>query len=120
MKTRAACLGTLLLVSVADANDGERMAMARLHLSTEPATATGCARLGRVSDDSIKDLRRKILRAGGDTGILSFGVEDMSVIYAQVFRCGTRPAPPPASSAPPGVPPPPPGTPPPPPPGPVR
>jgi hypothetical protein len=113
--------GTLLLLALATpaaAQDGERIAMTRVRLTTDPGVTRGCTRLGSVSDDSIKDLRRKIVRAGGDTALLSFGVEDLSMVYAQVFRC--PPAPPPSSAPPPprppGVPPPPPGTPPPPPP----
>jgi hypothetical protein len=95
------------------AADDENFAMAHVRFSTEAAMATGCIRLGQVMDDSVKDLRRKIVRTGGDTGILSFGPDKM---YAQVFRCAGV-APPPASSTAPDIPPPPPGTPPPPPPG---
>jgi hypothetical protein len=99
----------------AAAQDGERHAMSRLRLTTEAARTRGCTLIGSVSDDSIKDLRRKILRLGGDTALLTFGIEDLSRIYAQVFRCPSAapPAAPPASQEPP--PPPPPGTPPPPP-----
>jgi len=63
-------------------------------------------------DDSVKDLRRKIVKTGGDTGILSFGADQ---IYAQVFRCAGTARPPDPSAAP-TIPPPPPGVPPPPPP----
>jgi hypothetical protein len=73
--------------------------------------------MGAVNDDSVKDLRRKIVRAGGNTALLIFGIEDMSRIYAEVFRCPTQEAP--ASLPPPAGPPPPPppgGSPPPPPP----
>ena len=124
-------LGLVLMAAVpAAAQDGERIAMARLRLTTDPALTRGCARLGAVSDDSVKDLRRKIVRAGGDTALLTFGIEDMSMVYAQVFRCpatppppppGTPPAPPPPSSTPlPPVSPLPPPGPPPPAPGPTR
>ena len=125
MRTRAAWGALLLLASAlpAAADDGERIAMARVRLTTDPALTRGCTRVGAVSDDSIKDLRRKIVRAGGDTALLAFGVEDLSMVYAQIFRCpppppASAPAPPapPAAPRPPGVPPPPPGSPPPPPP----
>jgi hypothetical protein len=98
-----------LAAGPARADDAERIALARVRLSTEATAAAGCTQVGLVKDDSIKDLRRKILRAGGDTGVLSFGIDE---IHAQVFRC--------ASAVPPGIPPPPPGPPPPPPPGPFR
>jgi hypothetical protein len=105
-------LGLVLMAAVpAAAQDGERIAMARLRLTTDPALTRGCARLGAVSDDSVKDLRRKIVRAGGDTALLTFGIEDMSMVYAQVFRCPPAPPAPP----PPGTPPAPPPAPPPPP-----
>lgn len=119
-------VGTSLLAcaSYAGAQDDiERIAMARVRLTTDPRVAAGCARLGFVRDDSVKDLRRKIVRFGGDTAVLTFRVDDMSVIDAEVFRCppptvAPRPVPPPPPGTPP--PPPPPGTPPPPPPGPTR
>jgi hypothetical protein len=118
MRTRAIVGVALLqvaLVSPAVADDAERYALSRVRLTTETARTRGCTLLGSVSDDSVKDLRRKILRLGGDTALVSFGVEDLSKIYAQVFRCpppaATTPAPPPPPP-PAGVPPPPPGAPP--------
>jgi hypothetical protein len=110
--TVAACV--LVAASAAIADDGERLAMSRVRLTTEAAAIRGCARVGMVSDESVKDLRRKILRSGGDTALLTFGTgDDMSKINAQVFRCPTL-APAAPSAAPP--PPPPPGAAPPPPP----
>src|SRR5256712_8787355 len=102
----------LLLVAASGAwgQDRKRFAMAHVRLSTDQTIAAGCARMGRVSDDSVKDLRRKIVRAGGNTAVISFAADDLSVILADVFRCT------PATSRPAGVPPPPPGAPPPPPP----
>jgi hypothetical protein len=116
MRRRIGRALVLLLAAAAPASaqDAERVAMARLRLTTDPALTLECARLGSVDDDSIKDLRRKIVRAGGDTALLVFGIEDMSRIYAQVFRC------PPPAAVPPGTPAPPPGPPPPPPPPPSR
>jgi hypothetical protein len=95
---------TLLFASVAiaTADDGENLAAARVRLSTEAFVAKGCTRLGAVSDDSVKDLRKKIVRSGGDTGILTFSTDNLSMILADVYRC---PAP---RSATPRVPPPPP------------
>jgi hypothetical protein len=130
----AVLLVPLVLASAwpAAAQDPERLAMARLRLTTDPALTRGCTRMGAVSDDSVKDLRRKIVRAGGNTALLIFGIEDMSRINAEVFRCptpeaapgvppppppGVPPAPTPAPAPPaPGVPAPPAGPPPPPPP----
>jgi hypothetical protein len=103
--------------SLSLANDAERHAMTRLRLTTESARTKGCTLVGAASDDSVKDLRRKILRMGGDTALLTFGIEDLSRIYAQVFRCAAPAAPAaPVPPPPPGTPPPPPGPPPPPPP----
>jgi hypothetical protein len=119
--TRASRAGWAILLlaaaplSSAAAQDGERHAMSRLRLTTETSRTRGCTLIGAVGDTSIKDLRRKVLKLGGDTALLSFGIEDLSRIYAQVFRCPSTPPPaaPPAGHEPP--PPPPPGTPPPPP-----
>lgn len=118
MNRRVLWLGVALLsASSAWANDVERIAMAQVRLSTEAAVAAGCSRLGRVSDDSIKDVRKKIVRAGGNTGVLSFGIDDLSKIYAEVYRCPATASPAPAVNVPANIPPPPAGMPPPPPPG---
>ena len=108
MRSRLGWTLVLLLgwTAAADAQDAERLAMARVRLTTDPAVPLGCTQIGQVSDDSIKDLRRKIVRVGGDTALLTFGIEDMSMVYARVFRC-----PPPGASSPPKPPPLPPGAP---------
>lgn len=117
------------LVSPALADDADRAAMAHVRLTTEPAALGGCTRVGAVADDSVKDLRRKILRAGGNAAVISFRGDDLDRIYADVYRCPGaaapgRPIPPPPPGAPPPPPPSPgspaPGVPPPPPPPPVR
>ena len=94
--------------STATAQD-ERAVLARVRLTTDPRVPVGCTRIGLVRDDSIKDLRRKVVKAGGDTALLSFPADDLEKIDAQVFRC-------PPSATPSHIPPPPPGPPPPPPP----
>jgi hypothetical protein len=105
------------------AYDWEDMAVARVFLTTEAGTiAPWCRLLGAVSDDSVKDLRKKILRSGGNVGLLSFTSDDLSIIYAKVYRCAPSAAPPPppppgamppGAAPPPGAAVPPPGTPPP-------
>jgi hypothetical protein len=122
MRTRvvwATLLLALAPLASAGADDSERYAMSRLRLTTEAARTKGCLLVGSISDDSVKDLRRKMLRLGGDTALLTFGIEDPSKIYAQVYRCPAASTPAPAAPAPPppppGTPPPPPGPPPPPP-----
>ena len=126
--TRARRLAALLVTTVcagwlvppAHAQDVEKIAMSRVRLTTEPALTQGCARLGSARDDSLKDLRRKIVRFGGNTGLLTFGgLEDLEVVFAEVFRCADPPAAAPGT-APAHVPVPPTGPPPPPPPPPAR
>jgi hypothetical protein len=122
---RAAGLAAWLLVTpaVAGAHDPERSAMSTVRLTTEATATTQCARLGLVRDNSVKDLRKKIVQVGGDTGLVSFPPDELSMIYAQVYRCtassapavnpAARPVSPPPPPPPPGPPPPPPaGTPP--------
>ena len=94
--------------SAAGAQD-DNARLARVRLTTDPRVPVGCTRVGLVRDDSIKDLRRKVVKAGGDTALLSFPADDLEKIDAQVFRC-------PAHATPSQIPPPPPGPPPPPPP----
>jgi len=84
---RAGGVAVVLLASVAyvAAEDIERLAMSRVRLTTEASAVKACTRVGWVNDDSAKDLRRKIIRSGGDTGLITFGIgDDMSQIYAQV------------------------------------
>ncbi len=127
MTRRATAIGlAAVLVSVgatlaprAHAQDMERIAMARVRLTTDPNVTHGCGRVGSAHDDSVKDLRRKIVKMGGNTALITFGgSEDLSTIYAEVFRCAGPPAAAPGT-APAGIPAPPPGPPPPPPPPPA-
>ena len=92
------------------ADEAERRAMAQVRFTTEAALLSGCTRLGAATDDDVKDLRRKIVRAGGNAAVLSFGVDDLSKMQADIYRCTTT------AKAPSSAPPPPAGTPPPPPP----
>jgi hypothetical protein len=78
--------------------ESESKLMRQVRLTTEPAQTQGCTKLTIVSDDSAKDLRRKIVRAGGNTGLVTFGGSDLAVIYAEVFNC-TGAVPPTSSPA---------------------
>ena len=92
----------LILPATGRADEGERIAMARVRLTTEAQTIPPfCVFLGTVSDDSVKDLRRKIVRVGGDTGLLSFASDDLSIIFAKVYRCPAAPPLPPPPPPPP-------------------
>jgi hypothetical protein len=113
MSLRAVLLalgGLLAAVAPAAGNDAERAAMRAVRLTTEAAVVQSCTRLGSARDDSAKDLRRKIVRSGGNAALIVFGLDELSMMYADVYRC------PATVEVPPGVPPPPAGTPPPPPP----
>ena len=115
-----AALLVLLTTSVATAEDFTRQAMSRVRLTTDPKVPVGCTTLGTINDDSLKDLRRKVVRLGGDTALLSFPAEDLARMNAVVFRCppvapamtrppSARPVTPPGPPiAPPAGPPPPP------------
>ena len=78
----------LALVSGAGAQDAERAAMAQIRFSTEQAASRGCSHIASAKDNSVRDLRRKIVRAGGNLAVISFHVDDLSNIYAEIFRCG--------------------------------
>jgi len=116
------CTGGLLLLLTASlagpagAQDAERIAMARVRLTTEPGVTQGCSPVGTARDNDLKDLRRKVVKMGGNAAFIAFGgAEDLSMVYAEVFRCADPPAAAPGT-APARVPPPPAGPPPPPPP----
>ena len=119
-----AVLVVLLSAELATADDAMRLAMARLRLTTDPKIPVGCTPLGSVDDNSVKRLRVKVVRLGGDTALLSFPTERLERITAIVFRCppaAAEPSAPPAVTseppAAPSVPPPASAPPPPPPPG---
>jgi len=107
----------MLVVTITALADAQDIAMARVRLTTDSAMTRGCTRLTSVRDDSLKDLRKKIVKAGGDTALLSFGQDDLSRISADVYQCAgasasapsaaPRPAPAaaPAPPAPPAEPP---------------
>lgn len=99
-----------LAASVASAQDATRMAMARVRLTTDPKLPVGCTTLGTIDDTSLKDLRRKVVRLGGDTALLSFPPDNLERMNAVVFRCPASAAAPAAARppAPPAGPPPPP------------
>jgi hypothetical protein len=122
MTRRTTWTGGLLLLLTASpagpagAQDAERIAMARVRLTTEPGVIQACSRVGTARDNDLKDLRRKIVKMGGNAAHISFGgTEDLATVYAEVVRCADPPAAAPGT-APVRVPPPPPGPPPPPPP----
>jgi hypothetical protein len=107
---RSAVLAAVVLAAVTSpaAAQDERAALARVRLTTDPRVPVGCTRIGLVRDDSIKDLRRKVVKAGGDTALLSFPADDLARIEAQVFRCpphAPSPIPPPPAGPPPPPPP---------------
>jgi hypothetical protein len=110
---------TVALAAPAWAADAERTALGRIAFTTDATLTKGCTLLGRIKDDEVKDLRRKVARLGGDTAVVAFGYED---IVADVYRCPVARVPsldpnvpPPPAGAPPPPPPPPAGAPPPPP-----
>ena len=113
MKTPVLLTAVLIGLTVpVSAQSPERAARERIAFTTDASLTQGCTLLGRVKDDEVKDLRRKIARLGGDTAVVAFGDED---IVADVYRCPHAPP-----QRPPNIPPPPAGAPPPPPPPPPR
>lgn len=98
-------------------DEAQRRAMAQVRMTTEGELLSGCTRLGVVTDDSAKDLRRKVVRAGGNAAAVSFPVDDLRKMQAEVYRCTTtaKAQPNTPAKAPSDPPPPPAGAPPPPP-----
>ena len=94
--TKSAALAAsalLVLKSPVMAQDNERLMMMRVRFTTDPILPPGCIFIAAVADDAVKDLRRKIVRLGGDTAVISFPPDDVERMHAQVYRC---PPPPPA------------------------
>jgi hypothetical protein len=105
----AVAVALVALAGTAEAQRSERDVLGRVALTTDVTLVQGCTLLGRVRDDEVKDLRRKVVRLGGDTAVVAFGYDD---IHADVYRCPAAPPSPPRAT---DAPPPPAGTPPPPP-----
>jgi len=47
--------------------------------------------VGRVSDSSMEDIRKKIVRSGGNAGLITFDSDNLERVHADVFRCATLP-----------------------------
>jgi hypothetical protein len=69
----------------------EKAAMFAVRLTTEASVLADCERTGRVSDDSIEDLRKKIVRTGGNAALLMFDTDDLEKVHAEVHRCAVVP-----------------------------
>lgn len=68
----------------------EKAAILGLRLTTEPDRLTDCQTIGRVSDDEIEDLRKKIVRSGGNAALITFDQHDLDKVHAEVYRCPER------------------------------
>jgi hypothetical protein len=92
----------------AAARDEEKARAARVRIVANPETVNGCQPLGSVTDDDIPDLQRKVLRMGGDIGLVTVqsqgssgafgssggGFRSRTYATVEVHRCeGTRPRP---------------------------
>jgi hypothetical protein len=81
----------LLFVLAAPAFAAEKVAMFSVRLTTEASVLSGCEVTGRVSDSSMEDLRKKIVRSGGNAGLLMFDSLDLEKVHADVYRCHPAP-----------------------------
>jgi hypothetical protein len=68
----------------------EKAAILGLRLTTESDRLTDCQTIGRVSDDEIEDLRKKIVRSGGNAALITFDQYDLDKVHAEVYRCPER------------------------------
>jgi hypothetical protein len=71
----------------------DRQTLLRVLLATDVRQVASCQRLGIVSDTSPEDLRKKILRMGGDAGFVTFDLADPDRMNAEVYRCRAVAAP---------------------------
>jgi len=86
-----ATLGVLGVDPAFAASAAEKVAMYAVRLTTEPGVLTACERSGRVSDSSVEDLRKKIVRSGGNAAYITFDSDDLERIYAEIYRCAMVP-----------------------------
>src|SRR5262245_45054040 len=88
---RRALLAIVVLVGSATSVWGQqqfdRQTLLRVLLATDASQVASCQRLGIVSDTSPEDLRKKILRGGGDAGLVTFDAMDPDKMNAEVYRC---------------------------------
>ncbi|MGH7310510.1 MAG: hypothetical protein ACREK6_17635 [Candidatus Rokuibacteriota bacterium] len=93
---RRALLAVVIVLATDRAAWGQpvdRQILLRVLLATDARQVAACQRLGIVSDTSPEDLRKKILRAGGNAGFVTFDPTDPDKMNAEVYRC------PPAAAA---------------------
>ncbi len=96
VREKMAAVGLLVALFIllpASVRAGEEIAIPGVRLTTEASAVQSCTFVGTVVDDSVNDLRKKIIRAGGNSGLLSFGD---NMLVARVFRC---PGPEPGTSS---------------------
>jgi hypothetical protein len=87
---RRALLAIVVLVASTPSVWGQafdRQTLLRVLLATDARQVATCQRLGLVSDTSPEDLRKKILRGGGDAGLVTFDAMDPDKMNAEVYRC---------------------------------
>jgi hypothetical protein len=80
-----------LLAGQAVGGAAEKSAMFAVRLTTEATVLNGCDRTGRVSDSSLEDLRKKIVRSGGNAALLVFDSDNLEKVHAEVYRCAVLP-----------------------------
>ena len=104
---RRALLAIVILLATTSGASGQRFdrqTLLRVQLATEARQVATCQRLTIVSDTSPEDLRKKILRSGGDTGLVTFDPADPDKMTAVVYRCQAESiTAPPAAPAPPSA-----------------
>jgi hypothetical protein len=105
--TRRALLGFVVLLATSPPAWGQafdKQTLLRVLLATDARQVAACERLGVVSDTSPEDLRKKIIRLGGDAGLVTFDPADPDRMNAEVYRCQKVATPAPTPRAPVGGP----------------
>src|SRR5262245_12624880 len=86
----------------APSRDEEKVRATRVRIVTNPEIVKGCQALGSATDDDIPDLQRKVLRLGGDVGLVTLqsgesrgafssgsgGFRSRTYTTVDVYRCG--------------------------------
>jgi len=87
---RRALLAIVVLLAMTPSAWGQafdRQTLLRVLLATDARQVAACERLGILSDTSPEDLRKKIIRMGGDAGLVTFDAADPDKMNAEVYRC---------------------------------
>src|SRR5262245_44525 len=87
----AVLIAVILTSCASTSKEDEKARASKVRIVTDRAIVNGCQAIGSVTDDDIADLQTKVLRLGGDVGLVtkSHGARGAFGSYASAFGSRT-------------------------------